>query len=157
MAPLAQLILFCDQHGLRLLVVVSGMASQAGETSLGVLLARIDFVAGSANSLNRFWPRVCEPADLVRIPRLGMRCARPMASFAAWLRQLFFLQGLDMRRLGEAFVLILVAALADLGAGILGGVVLAGRFRRALAQRWETSDRDQNHYRKQAAIQSMTG
>jgi len=119
MASLAEMILFRDQHGLLLLVVVSGMASQAGEASLGVLLARIDFVAGRANSSNGFWLRVCESADLVRIPRLGMRCARPMASLAALLRQLFF-QCLDVRRLGKAFVLILVATLADFGVDVLG-------------------------------------
>lgn len=39
MASLAQLSLFRDQHRFLLLVVVSGMASQAGEASLGVLLA----------------------------------------------------------------------------------------------------------------------
>jgi hypothetical protein len=39
MASLAQLSLFRDQHGLPLLVVVRGMASQAGEASFGVLLA----------------------------------------------------------------------------------------------------------------------
>src|SRR4029077_13619846 len=80
MASLAELILFRDQHGLLLLVVVSGMASQAGEASLGVLLARIDFVAGRANGSNGFWPRVCESAGLFPVPHRRLGCAPPPAS-----------------------------------------------------------------------------
>jgi hypothetical protein len=39
MAFLAQLSLFCDQHGLLLLGVVRRMAGEAGKASFAVLLA----------------------------------------------------------------------------------------------------------------------
>ena len=120
MASLAQLTLCRDQNGLLLLIVVSGMASEAGEASLGVPLTQIDLVAGRADSLSGFWSRVRESADLVWIPRLGMRRARPMTTFAASLRQLLAFQGLHVRRLRKALVLILVTALAYLGANVLG-------------------------------------
>ena len=120
MASLAQLTLCRDQNGLLLLVVVSGMASETGEAGLGVPLAQIDLVAGRADSLSGFWSRVRESADLVWIPRLGMRRARPMTTFAASLRQLLAFQGLHVRRLRKALVLILVTALAYLGANVLG-------------------------------------
>jgi hypothetical protein len=120
MASLAQLPLGRDQDGLLLLVVVSGMESETGEASLSVPLAQIDLVAGRADSLSGFWSHVCESADFVWLPSFSMRRARPMAAFAALLRRSFFLQCLHMRRLDKALVLILVAALADLGASVVG-------------------------------------
>jgi hypothetical protein len=119
MASRAQLTVWRDQNDL-LSVVVSGMASETGESSLDVLLPQIDLVAGRADSLSGFWSRVGESADLVWVPRLSMRHARPMATFAALLRRLFVFQCRNVRRLGKGLVLILVAALADFGASILG-------------------------------------
>lgn len=143
MASLAQLTLGRDQDGFPLLVVVSGMASETGEASLGVPLAQIDVVAGRAESLSGFWSRVCEATDFVWIPSLNMRRARPMAAFAALLRRLFFLQCLHMRRLGKALVLILGAALADFGASVVGRIALSGGIGCFLGQRWETNDCEQ--------------
>lgn len=120
MASLAQLTLWRDQNGLLLPVVVSGMASETGESSLDVLLPQIGLVASRAESSSGFRSRVGESTDFVRIPRLGMRRARPMATLAALLRRLFVFQCLDVRRLGKGLVLILVAALADFCASILG-------------------------------------
>jgi hypothetical protein len=66
-----------------------------------------------------------------------------MATFAALLRPLFFLQCLHMRRLGKALVLILVAALADLGASVVGRIALPVGIGCFLGQRWETNDCEQ--------------
>lgn len=113
-------------------------------------------MANRADSLNRFCPRVCESAYLIRIPRLGMRCAGPMASLAALLRQLFFFQCLHMRGLGKALVLILVTALADFGTCIFRCIDLPERIRCLLSRRWKTGDCKQTHKRQHTPTRKMT-
>lgn len=83
-----------------------------------------------------------------------MRCARPMASLAALLRRLFVFQCLHVCRLRKALVLVLVATLAYLGAGVLGRIAMPVRC--FLGQRWEINEWEQTRNRKQGPTQSMT-